>query len=587
MYSEKEKNHLNSRYEELAKQAKKTNSDLTKIKHAFEFAYKQHETQKRKSGEPYIIHPLETSIILAEFGFSTEVIEAALLHDILEDTPVSDQELKKEFGETVYNLVDGVTKLAKISDASKEFGDNLYKIFLATSKDVRVILIKLADNLHNMRTIDHLPSEKQETYARKCLTAYVPIAKKLGLNKIRRELEEIAFKYAEPEKFSLLEQQIENKRKEKLKEIKEVIDILKKDKLNKKKPEYDIIFRSVYTLYNKMHATGKSLDELHDSLILTIKVDNVDDCYYVLGRIHQTFKPKPRKVKDFISFPQDDLYQSIHTTILGPRGNNIKIYIRTREMQETIDYGIASFFARKKHGLGLLQFLLQRGSPLDKELPEKVEDKTDWIQDVISFCTQNKISGDQDFIETLKCDFLEGNIIVFSSKGECISLPVGSTVLDFAYFLSKVIGDRTKSGKVNGKIVPLWQELQPGDQVDVITDTKKQVKEEWLDYAKSQKVIGHIKRSLEKSRKKKSKGYNVKLFAKVIDKPGILYKVTQYISSGNINITSLNAISSNEKVKKAELYFTLFLTDIKKFKRILEEIKELDGVFETSYEVID
>ena len=454
--------------------------DKKLIKSAFEFANNAHKDQKRKSGEPYIIHPLEVSCILAEMSLDTDTIVAGILHDVIEDTEYDYNFVKNKFNVEVANLVEGVTKINKIKFKSKaeEQADNVRKMLLAMVKDIRVILIKLADRLHNLRTLKYMPPEKQKEKAKETLDIYAPLAHRLGISKIKWELEDLSFRYLNPEEYYDLVTMIAEKRLEREEYIREVIKFLG-DKLSVAGIEADIAGRPkhFYSIYKKMVDKGKTLDQIFDLTALRILVDDVSACYASLGIVHTMYKPIPGRFKDYIAMPKPNMYQSIHTTVIGPLGKTFEIQIRTFDMHRTAEYGIAAHWKYKEG---------------DDGEGNEFECKLSWLRDILEW--QGETQDANEFIEAFKVDLFSDEVFIFTPKGDVINLPADSTPVDYAYRIHTDIGHRCLGAKVNGRIVPLDFKLKTGQIVEIITSpAPKGPSRGWLTFVTSNQAKSKIK----------------------------------------------------------------------------------------------
>lgn len=440
---------------ELIRKYNKT-GNLSMVEKAYNFAVVKHDGQKRKSGEPFVNHPIQVASIIAEMEFDVDSICAALLHDVVEDTDCTREDIVKEFGETVALLVDGVTKLAKIPYTSKEEQqiETLRKMFFAMAEDVRVIVIKLADRLHNMRTMKYMPEERQRAISRETLEVYAPLAHRLGMSKIKMELEDLSLRYIDPIGYYEIVDNIAQKREEREKYIGEIIEILE-SKLSELNIKSHVVGRAkhFYSIYRKMFMQNKTIDELYDLFAVRVIVDSVSDCYAVLGMVHELFKPVPGRFKDYIAMPKPNMYQSLHSTLIGPNGTLFEIQIRTWEMHQIAENGIAAHWKYKEGKSGA------------SDMDEKLE----WIKNLLEI--QKDSTSTEDFMHTLKIDMFNDEVFVFTPKGDVVSLPSGSTPIDFAYRIHSAVGNKMTGAKVNGKIVTLSHELQNGDIVDVITSS--------------------------------------------------------------------------------------------------------------------
>ncbi len=460
------------------------NGDLSQVEKAYRYAVEHHEGQKRKSGEPFVNHPIQVASIIAEMEFDTESICAALLHDVVEDTEATREDLVREFGETVAMLVDGVTKLAKIPYSSKEEQqvETLRKMFFAMAKDVRVIIIKLADRLHNMRTLRFMKEDRQRAISRETLEVYSPLAHRLGMAKIKMELEDLALRYIDPIGYYEIVDNIAQKREEREQYISEIIDIIKKklDEMNIKATAYGRA-KHFYSIYRKMFMQNKTIDELYDLFAVRVIVDTVADCYAVLGMVHELYTPMPGRFKDYIAMPKPNMYQSLHSTLIGPGGTPFEIQIRTWEMHQIAENGIAAHWKYKEGKSGT----------------DDMDEKLAWIKNLLEL--QKETTNPDEFMETLKIDMFSDEVFVFTPKGDVKALPVGSTPIDFAYKIHSAVGNKMIGAKVNGKIVPLSHELRNGDFVDIITSsTPHGPNIDWLKICKTNEARNKINQWFKK-----------------------------------------------------------------------------------------
>lgn len=456
--------------------------DITKIVEAYKFAESHHIGQKRDSGEPYITHPLAVAYILIELGMDTDTICVALLHDVVEDTDATLDEVRKLFGDDCAMLVDGVTKIGKIPLFTKEEqqAENVRKILLAMSQDIRVIIVKLADRLHNMRTLYHRPAEKQRATALETMNIYAPIAHRLGIRAIKEELEDISFRYLDPFAYTEIEQVMEkriNDRQSFIGQIQARIKTRLESMDFVKKPQIDGRVKSIYGIYKKVYMTQRGFDEIYDKYAVRIIVSTVYECYSILGVIHDMFKPIPNRFKDYISTPKANMYQSLHTTVIGREGIPFEVQIRTWEMHHTAEYGIAAHWKYKEgiHG------------------KDRFEGKLAWIRQIIE--AQQETNDVEEIVRTIKSDLAPEDVFAFTPKGDMITLPVDSTVIDFAYAIHTQVGHKMMSAKVDGKIVSLDYRIKTGEIVEIILtkDANKGPNRSWLDIAKTNEAKAKIR----------------------------------------------------------------------------------------------
>ena len=490
-------------------------ADLSMIEKAYQVAAEAHKDQKRKSGEPYIIHPLCVGIILADLEMDKETIAAGLLHDVVEDTVMTYDEIKEEFGEEVAQLVDGVTKLGQLSysaDKVEVQAENLRKMFLAMAKDIRVIIIKLADRLHNMRTLKYMRPEKQKEKARETMDIYAPIAQRLGISKIKVELDDLSLKYLQPDVYYDLVEKIALRKVEREKFVQGIVDEVKRhiDEAGIK-AQVDGRVKHFFSIYKKMVNQDKTLDQIYDLFAVRIIVDTVKDCYAALGVIHEMYTPIPGRFKDYIAMPKPNMYQSLHTTLIGPNGTPFEIQIRTFEMHRTAEYGIAAHWKYKEQSDG------------KKASGNQEEAKMTWLRQILEW--QRDMSDNREFMNLLKSDldlFAE-NVYCFTPAGDVKNLPAGSTPIDFAYSVHSAVGNKMVGARVNGKLVNIDYVIQNGDRVEVITSqNSKGPSRDWLKIVKSTQAKNKINQWFKQELKEDNIAKGQNLFASYCKAKGIV-----------------------------------------------------------------
>ncbi len=459
-------------------------ADVKLIEKAYQCAKEHHGDQCRKSGEPYIIHPLQVAYTLADIGLDDSTIAAALLHDVVEDTDLTNADLVKEFGKEIADMVEGVTKLGKIQFTTSEEQqvEDYRKMFLAMGKDIRVILIKLADRLHNMRTLKYLSKDRQIANAKETMDLYAPLANRLGLYSIKWELEDLSFKYLYPDEYHELVEGLDKKREERLQFIEKIMDNIRKE-LKTEGIQAEVTGRAkhLYSIYRKMQRDNKTLDQIYDLFALRILVNSVKDCYAALGVVHEMYTPMPGRFKDYISVPKANMYQSIHTTLLGEKGVPFEVQIRTWDMHRIAEYGIAAHWAYKEAN--------NKGN--GKQVVKATDDKLSWLRETLEW--QKDMQDPQEFLETLKTELFEDEVYVFTPKGAIKVLPRDATPIDFAYNIHEEIGHKMVGCKINSKMMPIITKLKSGDIVEIITsDSQKGPSRDWLKFIKTTKAKNKI-----------------------------------------------------------------------------------------------
>ncbi|HKM03153.1 MAG TPA: bifunctional (p)ppGpp synthetase/guanosine-3',5'-bis(diphosphate) 3'-pyrophosphohydrolase [Lachnospiraceae bacterium] len=477
-------------YQDLIKRVQKyhPSDDISLIEKAYKIAYEAHKDQVRKSGEPYIIHPLCVGIILSEIELDKETIIAGLLHDVVEDTIMTVDDIKREFGPDVALLVDGVTKLGQLQYSGDKTGDklemqaeNLRKMFLAMAKDIRVILIKLADRLHNMRTLKHMLPEKQQEIARETLDIYAPIAQRLGISKIKVELDDLSLKYLEPEIYYDLVDKIAVRKAVRETYIQNIVNEVNEHIQNAGiQALVDGRVKHFFSIYKKMKNQDKTIDQIYDLFAVRIIVGSVRDCYAALGIIHEMYKPIPGRFKDYIAMPKSNMYQSLHTTLIGTTGQPFEIQIRTYEMHKAAEYGIAAHWKYKEAANG-------------RKVEEQEEEKLVWLRQILEW--QKDLSDNKEFMNLLKSDLdlFSDNVYCFTPTGDVRNLPTGSTPIDFAYCIHSAVGNKMIGARVNGKLVTIDYEIKNGDRIDILTSqNSKGPSRDWLNVVKSTQAKNKI-----------------------------------------------------------------------------------------------
>jgi len=499
---------VNARYRELRETIckQRPNEDLTPLDQAFQFAAAQHRDQRRQSGEPYMFHPLEVAHILSEMNMDLVSLQTALLHDVVEDTGVSIEEIRRRFGDEVARCVDGVTKLSKLDFYNPEVrqAESYRKMFLAMTDDIRVIIVKLTDRLHNLRTIKSLPKERQERIARETLEIYAPVSHRLGMGKIRGELEDLAFAVLEPEASSDLLREIESRRHE-IETFLEQIQKTIETKLAQEGIPARVSGRikRLYSIFQKMRRQKIGLDQVYDLLAVRIITDSIKNCYAALGVIHNEWHPIPGRIKDFIAIPRPNMYQSLHTSVIGPGGHAFEVQIRTEEMHRTAEEGIAAHWKYKEG----------RSGPLEDD------QRIAWLRQLVEW--QREMKDPTDFLSTLKVDLYPEEVYCFTPRGKVIVLPRGATPIDFAYAIHSDVGHTCVGAKVNGRIVPLRYVLRNGDVVEILTQAGHMPSKDWLALVKTSRARNKIRHVINANERAKAIEIGIKLLEKEARRLGV------------------------------------------------------------------
>ena len=512
---------------EVINEVKKHNrkADTKLILKAYNYANDNHKGQLRKSGEPYIIHPLQVAYILATIELDESTICAALLHDVVEDTEITHQDIINEFGQEIADMVEGVTKLGKLQQyttVQEQQVEDYRKMFLAMGKDIRVILIKLADRLHNMRTLKFLSRDRQIANAKETMDLYAPLANRLGMYSLKWELEDLSFKYLYPEEYREIVEGIDKKRDERLIFIEKIMDKIRAE-LKAQHIDAEVTGRAkhLYSIYRKMKRDNKTLDQIYDLFALRILVNSVKDCYASLGVVHELYNPMPGRFKDYISVPKSNMYQSLHTTLIGPKGTPFEVQIRTWDMHRVAEYGIAAHWAYKE------------ANKAKKSTVSVKEDKLSWLRESLEW--QKDMQDPEEFLNTLRTELFEDEVYVFTPKGDIKSLPKGATPIDFAYSIHEQIGHKMTGCKINSKMVPIVTKLKNGDIVDIITaDNSKGPSRDWLKYVKTTTAKNRINQWFKKAEREENIIKGKELLEKEIKRIGMsqteLYK-QEYVNS--------------------------------------------------------
>ena len=526
---------------EQAKTYIKNPDSIAVIERAFELAFQKHKDQLRKSGEPYIIHPIEVAYILAKWQTGPRTIASGLLHDIIEDTEITKEEIAELFDDEIAEIVDGVTKLTKLKYKSKEKqqAENHRKMLLAMSKDIRVILVKLADRLHNIRTLKFLPPEKQCSIAHETMEIYVPIAHRLGMYRVKAELEDTSLRFLKPEDFYRIAQLIKQKKHEREQQIQEM-----EDEITAALAEYHIPFeikgriKNIYSVYKKMMTREKDFEEIYDLLAIRLIVNSVPECYSALGVIHAHFKPIPNRFKDYIAMPKPNMYQSLHTTIIGPNGNIFEVQIRTKEMDEIAEQGVAAHWAYKENR-----------QITAKQEQQEIQDKLKWYETLIAY--QEEVNDAEKLMKLVKDDIFNANVYVFTPNGDVFDFPPGATPIDFAYRIHTNLGHKTTGAIVNGKIVTLNYQLKTGDIVEIKSSRNSfGPSEDWLNIVKTSQARHKIRQYFNRTKREEYTHKGEEMFLKEL--------ASKDLSLSSIDMQKLLGAYKKQSIEKLdELYYQI------------------------------
>ena len=526
---------------EQAKTYIKNPDSIAVIERAFELAFQKHKDQLRKSGEPYIIHPIEVAYISAKWQTGPRTIASGLLHDIIEDTEITKEEIAELFDDEIAEIVDGVTKLTKLKYKSKEKqqAENHRKMLLAMSKDIRVILVKLADRLHNIRTLKFLPPEKQCSIAHETMEIYVPIAHRLGMYRVKAELEDTSLRFLKPEDFYRIAQLIKQKKHEREQQIQEM-----EDEITAALAEYHIPFeikgriKNIYSVYKKMMTREKDFEEIYDLLAIRLIVNSVPECYSALGVIHAHFKPIPNRFKDYIAMPKPNMYQSLHTTIIGPNGNIFEVQIRTKEMDEIAEQGVAAHWAYKENR-----------QITAKQEQQEIQDKLKWYETLIAY--QEEVNDAEKLMKLVKDDIFNANVYVFTPNGDVFDFPPGSTPIDFAYRIHTNLGHKTTGAIVNGKIVTLNYQLKTGDIVEIKSSRNSfGPSEDWLNIVKTSQARHKIRQYFNRTKREEYTHKGEEMFLKEL--------ASKDLSLSSIDMQKLLGAYKKQSIEKLdELYYQI------------------------------
>ncbi len=550
------------------------------IKEAFNFASEAHRGEKRMNGEDYIIHPLEVAKSVSDWKLDDTSVAAALLHDVVEDTSYTLKDLEKKFGSEIAFLVDGLTKLKNIQYKETKDAENLRKLILSFSQDLRVLIIKVADRLHNMKTLYAVPEEQQKRVAWETLEVYAPLAYRLGMQKLSGELEDLAFPYAYPEEYRWLKNEIKDDYEARQEYAKSLLPIVRKS-LEENKINYlsvDSRAKRYYSLYKKLLRYDMNLGKIYDLVALRIIVKTIEECYASLGVIHKMWQPIPGRIKDYIARPKPNGYRSLHTTVFALDNKIIEIQIRTEEMHQENEMGIAAHWAYEQ--------IKDSSKKKSNWIGVKSKRELLWVEQLRNW--QKQFTNQNDFLESIKVDFLKDRIFVLTPENDVIDLPIGSTPVDFAYKIHSQIGDACVGAKVNGKIIPLDYELKSGDMVEIVTQKGKKPSNDWLRFAKTLYAKKHIKSILKASdRNLVAKSTPKSLEFKIVnlDRPGFLKDVTEVFASSKINITYFSS-ETDHRSTFSSVIIKCPVMHQSKIEALIVKLKKVPSTKEVNYKFL-
>ncbi len=556
----------------------KTNSPL--IQKAYDFAQKAHEGEKRMNGEPYITHPLAVARSVSEWNLDEASVAAALLHDVVEDTTVTIDEIKKNFGEEIAFLVQGLTKLENLQYPQNQDAENMRRFIIAFSEDLRVLIVKLADRLHNMQTLEFLLPERQKIFALETSEIYAPLAYRLGMQKLSGELEDLAFPYIHPEEYQWLLKEVKDTFEERQKYVKKVVPIIEKtlEEKNIHPLHIDARAKRYYSLYKKLLRHNMNLSEIYDLVALRIIVGTVEECYATLGVIHSLWPPMTGRFKDYIARPKPNGYRSLHTTVFCLDNKILEVQIKTQEMHEENELGIAAHWAYEQEKKSTKSVAGWRGVKNKKELT--------WVKQLQNW--QKAFPNQKEFLNSVKVDFFKDRIFVFTPHNDVIDLPAGSTPVDFAYRIHSQIGDTCVGARVNGKITPLDYELKSGDVVEIVTQKGKKPSEGWLRFVKTSEAKKKVKSAINENERKlvgkiAPKGVEFKIVN--LDRPGFLKDITEVFANSKINITYLTSETDHRSTFSTVILRCPALSQ-GKLETLVVKIKRVPGAKEVSYKFL-